>query len=144
MLGFNLSASVNDQLWNALPTRTKLPLDERDYLAGNDRTVDPHDARRRFRRVSVRGRAAMRHKDQYFGVYTIDVSPMGLSFFGPRQLFPKEVVELTIEEYDKLTVEIRRCRRTGEDCYQCGGVFTTGPMSPSIYRKFLQSLIVPD
>jgi hypothetical protein len=142
MLDLNLSASVSDQLWSTLPVRAKLPLDENDFLQGNDKKVDPHDARRRFRRVRVRGRAALRHKDKFYGVYTIDVSPMGMSFFSPFQLFPKEVVELTFDEYDKLTVEIRRCRRNGDECYMCGGVFVTGPMAPSVYRKFLQSLIV--
>ena len=144
MLGFNLSASINEQLWNSLPSRAKLPIDEGDFLAGNDQSIDPHDVRRRFRRVRVRGRAVLRHKDLYYGVYTSDVSPMGISFFCPRQLFPKEIVTLNFEEYEKLTIETRRCRREAEDCYLCGGVFTTGPMNTSIYRRFLQSLIVHD
>lgn len=143
MLDLNLSTSVNDQLWNTLPTRAKLPLTETDFLSGNDKKIDPHDARRRFHRVRVRGRAALRHKDKFYGVYTLDVSPMGMSFFSPFQLFPKEVVELSIEEYDKLTVEVRRCRRSSDGCYMCGGVFVTGHMSPSQYRQFLQSLVVP-
>lgn len=142
MLDFDLSASVNDQLWNSLPSRTKLPIDEGDFLAGNDESIDFHDARRRFRRVRVRGRAALQHNDLYYGVYTLDVSPMGFSFFCPRQLFPKEIVALNCEEYEKLIVEIRRCHREAEDCYLCGGVFTSGPMTTSIHRRFLQSLIV--
>ncbi len=140
MLDFDLSTTLNNQLWESLPTCAALPCDEATFLAGSgiDSMID--DTRRRFRRVKLHGRAAATCGNQTFGVYTIDVSPMGVSFYSPRNLLPKEIVKLSFEQFRSLDVKIRRCRRVAASCYSCGGDFTAGAMKPAEYREFLEAM----
>ena len=140
MLDFALSASVEDRLWNSLPETTELaPVEDGDFF-DEDHKTESHDARRRFRRVRVAGRAVMSQDGQHAGVYLHDVSPMGMGFVSPRQLLPQDLVTISCAESDALRVRIRRCRRIAAGCYACGTVFAKGPMSPAEYREFLHSL----
>jgi hypothetical protein len=140
MLELCLSATVNEKLWNALPTRASLPWDEANYLAAPSEILNRSETRRRFQRVEMHGRAALTQGPRAFGVYTRDVSPLGISFYAPVQFFPREVVMINFAETDPLQIEIRRCRRHSEQCYTCGGVYTSGAMSPAQFNRFLENL----
>ena len=140
MLDFALSASVNEQVWEALPAATKRAFDEQGAYIGHDQRTELHDERRRFRRVSVSGRAVIRTQDQFFGVYLHDVSPMGIGFAAPMQIFPKQVLAISFLESETLLVQLRRCKRLADECYACGTVFAKGSMAPPVYRKLLHSL----
>lgn len=140
MLDFALSASISEKLWNSLQVTTKLALEDDCIFQEDDQKTESNDARRRFRRVKLTGRAVMTQKKQHFGVYLNDLSPMGLGFISPKQLFPQDVVSISFAEAETLKVRLRRCRRIAEDCYICGTVFVKGPMSTANYCEILQSL----
>ena len=140
MLDFALSASISEKLWNSLQVTTKLALEDDGTFSGDDQRTESNDARRRFRRVKLAGRAVMTREKHHYGVYLNDLSPMGLGFVSPKQLFPQDVVSISFAEADPLQVRLRRCRRIAEDCYICGTVFVKGPMSPTSYHEILHSL----
>lgn len=142
MLDYRLSATVSDQLWDAASAQAAMPQCYEDFFAECGATPMTENTRRRYRRMRVRGRAiASRGIDQY-GVFTNDVSPMGIGFYSPVQFFPKETIELFFEECELLQIAIRRCIRKGEQCFFCGGDFLNGPMPPGAYQSFLAQLKV--
>ena len=142
MLDYRLSATVSDQVWSSASAHAVLPQPNEDFFAEYGATSVAENTRRQYRRMRVRGRAiASRGSDQY-GVFTNDVSPMGIGFFSPVQLLPKERIGLIFEEFELLQVEIRRCIRIAQQCYFCGGNFINGPMPPGAYHRFLKELIV--
>jgi hypothetical protein len=79
--------------------------------------------RRAFPRFYMRGKAIICLDDRYFGVYTVDASRRGLRFISPIQLLPKLRVWVQLPKVKEFPVEIVRCRRFGECCYDCGSVF---------------------
>ena len=84
----------------------------------------------------------MRRGSESLGTYTIDVSPMGVGFYSPVQLYPRERVTVDFGSYGEMELQILRCRRLRKQCYSCGGTFTVGKMSPGTYREFMRFLKV--
>jgi len=142
MLDYKLSATVSDQAWKSTTARAKLPGGGQEFFAEFGATSVAENTRRRYRRMRVRGRAIASRGEDRYGVFTNDVSPIGIGFYSPEQILPKEIVELDFEESDKLQVEIRRCVRTAQNCFFCGGEYVTGSMPPAVYRRFLDKLKV--
>jgi hypothetical protein len=83
--------------------------------------------RRAVPRFYMRGKAVLQLEDRYLGVYTVDTSRRGIRFISPIQLLPKLRVVLWVPNVKELQVEIVRCQRFGERCYDCGGVFVGEP-----------------
>jgi len=140
MLDYKLSASVSDLLWESAVDRASLPQSHEEFFAESGSAPIAEDSRRHFQRVRVRGRAIVRRGEQQLGVYPIDVSSEGIGFISPVQFLPKEKVELFCEQSQIIQLDIRRCFRTDEQCYSCGAIFLTGPMSPGAFRNFLSEL----
>ena len=140
MLDYQLSMSVSDHAWNTSTARATLAQSDEEFFAESGAGAQAEDSRRRYRRIRARGRAIAVRGTERYGVFTDDVSPFGIGFFSPIQLFPKEQVTLYFEESDKVVLEVRRCVRTEQNSYSCGGNFLKGPMSPSAYRNFLAEL----
>lgn len=140
MLDLNLSATVSDHVWESASERVTLPQSVKDFFDQQGAAPVAENTRRRYRRVFVRGRGIVLRGNNKYGAYTIDVSPMGVGFFAPLQLLPKEKIGLLFEESGLLRLEIRRCVRTGPNCYSCGGNFLDGPLLPGACRNFLAEL----
>jgi hypothetical protein len=140
MLDYKLSATVSDSAWKIATALAKIPKSEEEYFAETGAAPETEDTRRRFRRMRVRGRAIIVQGDEKYGVFTIDVSPMGIGFCSPVQLLPKEKISFFCEQSELLQLEVRRCIRTDEQCYNCGAVFLEGPMPPGMYRNLLSDL----
>ena len=140
MLDYKLSVTVSDDTWNAAAVHAVLPQTTEEYFREAGATAMIDDTRRRHRRIRVRGRAIVFSKTNQCGVYTIDISPTGIGFFSPVQFLPKEKIEFYSNESEQIELQIRRCVRTAIDCYNCGGVFLNGPLSPGAYRNFLAAL----
>lgn len=81
------------------------------------------DCRRAYPRFYMRGKAILCWDDKLFGVYTVDASRKGIRFFCPIQLLPRLRVHLRIPKVQEFQVEIVRCCRLDECCYDCGAVF---------------------
>lgn len=141
MLDQHLSTQLDD-LWNDLNVRAALPCTEEAYFGSSGATPTSPDSRRRYRRLRVRGRAAVKRGGETLGAYASDVSPGGIGFFSPVQLFPKEKVFVTIEDCDPMELVITRCRRVRPQCYSCGGTFRNGTMGPGPYHELLRLLKV--
>jgi hypothetical protein len=140
MLDQHLSAQLVDDLWGNLSAKAALPCTEEVYFGASGATPTSPDSRRRYRRLRVRGRAAVQRGSETLGSYASDVSPGGIGFFSPVQLFPKEAVVVTIEDCEPIKLTITRCRRVRKQCYSCGGTFVKGTMGPGIYHEFLRQL----
>jgi hypothetical protein len=140
MLDQNLSAQLVDDPWTSISMRAALPCTEEVYFGSSGATPTSPDSRRRYRRLRVRGKAAVQRGSETLGAYASDVSPIGIGFFSPVQLFPKERVVVTIEDGEPSELVITRCRRVRPRCYSCGGTFRNGTMGPGVYREFLRVL----
>ena len=138
MLDYKLSISVSDEVWGTAKVQAALDqMDDEFFKSGGAGAPLTDDSRRRYSRVSAPGRAIALHGQDRYGVITIDISPLGIGFYSPVQLLPKDSVTLFFEPAEQLPLEIRRCVRTEGTTYNCGGVFKSGPLSPADYRTFL-------
>src|SRR5262245_571086 len=97
MLDQHLSTQLVDDPWASRTVKAALPCTEEAYFGASGATPTSPDSRRRYRRLRVRGRAAVGRGSETLGAYASDVSPGGIGFFSPVQLFPKEKVVVTIE-----------------------------------------------
>jgi hypothetical protein len=88
--------------------------------------------RRRFVRFACRARGVLRRQSTfpaippdtaYYLVLVMDVSRSGVGFLHELQLLPRERCELWIEGGRRHTIEIVRCRRLQDRCYEVGGRF---------------------
>jgi hypothetical protein len=138
MLADNLSAAVDIERWQELSNRAELPCTEDDYFGTAGASPTSPDSRRSYRRIRIRGRLVVRRGSESLGAYTIDVSPAGVGFYSPVQLYPKERVTVIFDGYGDLELQISRCRRIRKQCYACGGTFIEGKMTPGTYREFLR------
>ena len=140
MHDFKLSVTVSDQQWESAIAHASVSEPDEEFFSEHGASPMTSNTRRRYRRVLARGRALAVRGDDRYGVLINDVSPMGVGFFSPVPFLPKEIITLSFEQSDQLSVEIRRCYRTDNQGYSCGGNFQTGPMSPRIYKDFLDDL----
>ena len=61
------------------------------------------------------------------GTYTKDVSRQGVGFLSARcSLMPKELVKLRLPTTE-LSLEVARCRRLDQGCFDCGARFALEP-----------------
>jgi hypothetical protein len=57
------------------------------------------------------------------GAFTKDVSRQGIGFLSPVQLLPMEHIGLLLANGTEYALEVSRCRRVDQDCFDCGGRF---------------------
>src|SRR4029078_13741233 len=82
--------------------------------------------RRAYLRFFLRGKAILQRQDKDLGVITADASRQGLKFLSPVQLLPKERCRIRLPKTKEFQIEIVRCRRIDECCYECGAMFVLG------------------
>ena len=140
MFDHQFSVSVSDQAWDSAESHAVLSQATEEFFTESGAASLVDDSRRSYRRVLARGRAIVIRGKERLGVFTNDVSPMGIGFYSPVQFFPKEKITMYFEESDPIVLINRRCMRTDLRCYSCGGIFEKGPMSPGMYRSFLDEL----
>ena len=146
MLGITLSPRLNDAAWRALDRTARAPdgYDIEDLLAQDE--AGYVNSRRCRLRYPLPGRAVLSCRElatdefSMFGVYTTNLSAMGLGFCSPVQLFPKQQVELYAANLENHTLIVRRCRRLQKDCYLCGATFTAGALPPGAFRQLIDQL----
>lgn len=59
----------------------------------------------------------------WHGVYTTDFSRLGCGFLHSEQLFPGERLRLILLTGVRRTIEVARCRRIDETCFEVGARF---------------------
>lgn len=116
----------------SLPCDVQLP---NTWLKGEgDRKafVAVHEEPRRFRRCKFCASAAleyrqsfqsMRRPSTWHRIYTVNLARGGLSFLHSEQLFPQERAGIILLDGGDHDIEIVRCRRIQDRCFEIGARF---------------------
>jgi len=80
---------------------------------------------RQFPRFYLRTRAVLERDAEFSTIYTKDISRKGIGLLAVTQLFPCEQVTVWLPTGPIGPVEIRRCRRQADRCFQIGAQFAT-------------------
>lgn len=126
MLDLSDDQGVMQLAWEKVEQKTCLPDDFKDYFDQYGSMLSRPGCRRAYNRFYVRGRAILQRQETYLGVYTADASRQGICFLSPVQLLPKERCRIRLPKTKEFQIEIVRCRRIAEGCYECGAMFVLG------------------
>jgi hypothetical protein len=114
--------------WDKVELKARLPEEMSDFFEQHGTLAARPGCRRAYLRFYVRSKAILQRQDVYMGVYTADASRQGLCFLSPVQLLPKERCRIKLPKTKDFQIEIVRCRRIADECYECGAVFMLGTM----------------
>jgi hypothetical protein len=112
--------------WDKVELKTSLPDDMKNFYDQHGPVPARPGCRRAYTRSFLRGKAILQRNDVYFGVLTADASRQGLKFLSPVQLLPKERCRIRLPKTKEFQIEIVRCRRINEACFECGAMFVLG------------------
>ncbi len=123
MLDLGHEQRVADAFWDQVELTARIPAQMTDFFQREGPLPARVGCRRAYPRFYLRGKAILRLDEKYLGAYTVDASRSGIRFFSPIQLLPKLRVHLRLPEIREFQVEVVRCCRLDESCYDCGAVF---------------------
>jgi hypothetical protein len=123
MLEVGDATTLNEAEWKRLAAQTRMPKGVAEYFAADSAGELRQDSRRRFHRKPLRGIAILIVGESLHAAFTKDLSRTGLGFFAPIHLFPKTAVQLWLPSGRILKLCVKRCKRRGDDCFECGSVF---------------------
>ena len=129
MLDLSNDQSVMKLAWEKVELKTRLPDEMKDFFDQHGAVPARPGCRRAYHRFFLRGKGILQRKDSYLGVITADASRQGLRFMSPVQLLPKERCRIRLPKTKEFQIEIVRCRRVSEACYECGAIFVLGTMN---------------
>jgi hypothetical protein len=112
--------------WSKVQLQTQLPASLNDFFERHGMTPSHPDSRRRYNRFFLRSKAILRRNDAVIGVFSVDASRSGICFLSPIELGIGERVSIRLPKTKEFQLEIARCRRLEENCYECGAVFVLG------------------
>jgi hypothetical protein len=131
MLDIGNDESLTTMPWDRVELKTNLPKGMQDFFEYRGTMPVHPQSRRAYSRFYLRSRAILRRQDVFLGVYTADASRQGIKFLSPVQLLPKERCRIRLPNTKEFQIEIVRCRRVDEGCYECGAMFVLGiPTKP--------------
>ena len=116
----------------SLPCDVQLPDTWVKGKDDGDAFVAVHRESRRFRRRQFCSSAAleyrqsfpsMRRPSTWHRVYTVSLARNGLSFLHSEQLFPRERAGIILLDGGDRDIEIVRCRRIQDRCFEIGARF---------------------
>ena len=121
-----------DDLWECATAKVQLPAPmSKDFFARRGAMPLWQENKRAYHRYYMRGKALLKRGNAVLGSYTKDVSRQGVGFLSPVQLMPKERVKLHLPTAE-LSLEVARCRRVDQGCFDCGARFA---MEPGLIRS---------
>lgn len=126
MLGLSDEQNLIALAWDKVEVKARLPETMRDFFEYMGPMPVQHGCRRAYQRFYLRGKAILRHKSLYYGVYSVDASRQGIRFLSPIQMFPKERCCIRLPKTKEFQIQIVRCHRLDERCYECGAMFVLG------------------
>jgi hypothetical protein len=126
MLDIAHDKQLIEELWESAPTKVRLTDSLRQFMEQHGAMPIYQDNRRAYHRYFMRGKAVVLRGDTTLAAYTKDVSRQGIGFLSPVQLLPKERVRLRVPNA-QLSLEIARCRRVDQGCFECGARFALEP-----------------
>ncbi len=110
----------------------QMPNSPEEYFAVSGAMPLIENDQRRYVRKHIRVTAAIQYRRslpallrpaQWHKVLTRDLSRSGIAFLHSQQVFPMEQLLLVLPDCKPRCIEIVRCRRLGDSCYQIGARF---------------------
>jgi hypothetical protein len=129
MLDISHDQSLMQLAWEKVEHKPCLPDGLKDFFEHHGAMPARPGCRRAYHRFFLRGKGILQRNDSYLGVYTADASRQGICFLSPVQLLPKERCRIRLPNTKEFQIEVVRCRRLCEGCYECGAMFVLGTMS---------------
>lgn len=118
----------------------ELPTTPDEYFSTSGATSSVHDEQRRYMRSHLRVTAGLQYRRSlpslsrdaaWYKVVMRDISRGGISFLHSEQLFPTEQLMLVMPDCKPRCIEVTRCRRINDTCYEVGANFIKGFRSNS-------------
>ncbi len=128
MLDISDDEDVMQGAWEKVELKANLPDEMTDFYDHYGTVPSQQGCRRAYLRFFLRGKGILQWNGKQLGVYTADASRQGLKFLSPIQLLPKERCRIRLPKTKEFQIEIVRCRRVEEGCYECGAVFVLGTL----------------
>lgn len=122
----------------SLICEVQLPPELEDDFERTGRVPSLPDDGRQYPRLYWRGKqnsAAIEYKQTlpcvprqqcWHKVYTLDISRGGVAILHSEQLFPGERMQVLFTSGDRMSVEVKWCRRLAEKCFCIGTQFANG------------------
>jgi hypothetical protein len=123
MLDLIDATTLTEQSWQELASRAELPFSWQEYVAGAGTVQTLPEDVRKFCRVALRSIAIVFVDDEAHAAYAKDVSKVGMGFYSPVNLLPRTFIHIWVPGHSLLRARVSRCRRLGERCFECGGLF---------------------
>jgi hypothetical protein len=125
MLDLSDERNLIADFWESTEAKARLPEAEHEFLAPQGPMPVSPENKRGYHRFFMRGKALLKRRGSFVGIYTKDVSRQGIGFLSPMQLLPKERVRMRLPGASELTLEVTRCRRVNEGCFDSGARFVS-------------------
>ena len=132
MLDISDDQSLMTLAWDKLELKPNLPDEMKDFFDQHGTLQSRPGCRRAYLRFYLRSKAILLRQDTCLGVYTADASRQGVCFLSPVQLLPKERCRIRLPKTKEFQIEIVRCRRIADGCYECGAMFVLGMMPSNV------------
>jgi hypothetical protein len=126
MLDLSNDQSLTAVEWDNVELKATLPDEMKDFFDQHGTLRTRPGCRRAYLRFYVRTKAILQRGEEFLGVYTADASRQGLCFLSPVQLLPKERCRIRLPKTKEFQIEVVRCRRLEDNCYECGAIFVLG------------------
>jgi hypothetical protein len=123
MLDLRNSRELIDYHWQSLDLRAELPCHKDEYWDRSGPMCVQTHSQRRYHRYYLREMGIVHRHAQDLAVYAKDVSRMGVGFYSPIQLFPCDRVKLQLPGKKTLSLQVTRCLRIRDRCFECGTVY---------------------
>jgi len=126
MLEISNDQNLITAAWDMVAQTTHLPDKLRDFFDQHGKMPSHSDCRRAYNRFYLRGKAILRRENEFFGVFTADASRQGIHFLAPVELTLQERCRIRLPRTKEFQIEIVRCFRVDEHCFDCGARFVLG------------------
>jgi hypothetical protein len=126
MLELSPDQNLINLAWDEVAIKARLPEDMEDSFERLGLTPRRSACRRAYQRFFIRGKAILRWHETHYGVYSSDASRRGIRFLSPVELPPRERARIRLPNTKEFHIEVVRCHRLDECCYDCGAVFVLG------------------
>lgn len=123
MLDCSHEPCVIELHWGRATHQARLPEKFTDFFERHGAVRAREGCRRAYLRFYLRGQAIVDRRGDQLGVFTTDASRQGIGFLSPIQLLPKERCRIQLPKTKGFQIEVVRCRRIDDQCYECGATF---------------------
>lgn len=115
---------ISPERWEAVFSKVCMPtLTDETFFEPRGPTQDSSEYKRSYDRFFLRSRAILKWNKSVVGVYTKDLSRQGIGFLSPVELTLEESIQLQLTNGAEYRMAVTRCRRVGDNCFDCGARF---------------------